>query len=345
MKDLPKIALTMGDPAGIGPELAVRAATNAALRKIADISVYGCPEIIAKASAKFADKESPGFHPVQNLCKGASLADSSAISTGGRFFIKIKIVDTGDLKFSKVPVGKTDPRCGIEAWNAIICATKDVLSGKMDALVTAPVNKASINKAGIPFTGHTELVAELCGTANFAMMQSSGNLRVVFATTHIPLQDVAKVLTEQRIIEVTELIYDAIRQEGIKKPALACAALNPHAGESGYMGKEEIKMIIPALKKIREKGIDIQGPFPPDTLFIREIRENFDGIVSMYHDQGHIPFKMLAFDKGVNSTLGLPIIRTSVDHGTAFDIAWKGKADTGSLFAAVRLAALRAGSR
>lgn len=349
MKILPKIALTMGDPAGVGPELAVRAAANVALRKIADISIYGCPDIIAKASAKFADKESPGFHPVLKSSSGAAPTGSFASPGGGRFFMmkanNIKIAETGDLKFSKVPVGKADPRCGIEAWNAIICATKDVLSGKMDALVTAPVNKASINKAGIPFTGHTELVAELCGTANFAMMQSSGNLRVVFATTHVPLQKVSEILTSKRIIEVTELIYEAIRQEGINKPAIACAALNPHAGESGYMGKEEIKMIIPALRRIRKKGIDIQGPFPPDTLFIREIRENFDGIVSMYHDQGHIPFKMLAFDKGVNSTLGLPIIRTSVDHGTAFDIAWKGRADTGSLFAAIKLAALRAVNR
>ncbi len=315
MKALPKIALTMGDPAGIGPELAVRAAANSALRKIADIYIYGCPDIVGKASAKFA---------------------------GNR---KIKTVETGDLKFSKLPVGKTDPRCGIEAWNAVICATKDVLPGKMDAIVTAPVNKASINRAGIPFTGHTELIAELCGTANFAMMQSSGNLRVVFATTHIPLKKVSSLLTIERIIEVADLIYEAIRQEGINKPVLACAALNPHAGESGYMGREEIKMIIPALQRIRGKGIDIQGPFPPDTLFIKEIRENFDGIVSMYHDQGHIPFKMLAFDKGVNSTLGLPIIRTSVDHGTAFDIAWQGGADTGSLFAAIRLAALRAVNR
>ena len=169
MKNLPKIALTMGDPAGIGPELAVRAATNIALSKIAEITIYGCSDVIAKASAKFAGNK------------------------------KIKVVDTGDLKFSKVPVGKTDPRCGIEAWNAIICATKDVISRKMDAIVTAPVNKASINKAGIPFSGHTELVAELCGTANFAMMQSSGNLRVVFATTHIPLQKVSSVLTKERI--------------------------------------------------------------------------------------------------------------------------------------------------
>ncbi len=312
---LPRIALTMGDPAGIGPELAVRAAANSAIRKIADITVYGCPDVIARASAKFA---------------------------GGR---KIKIADTGDLKFSKVPVGKTDSRCGIEAWNAILCATKDVISGKMYALVTAPVNKASINKAGIPFTGHTEFIAELCGTANFAMMQSADKFRVVFVTTHIPLDDVSGVITSKRIIEVTELLYDAVRQEGIGKPILACAALNPHAGEDGYMGDEEIKIIIPALMKLRKKGVKIDGPFPPDILFIDAIRNNYDGLVSMYHDQGHIPFKMLAFDKGVNSTLGLPIIRTSPDHGTAFDIAWKGLANTGSLFAAIRLAALRAEGR
>ncbi|HBC86402.1 MAG TPA: 4-hydroxythreonine-4-phosphate dehydrogenase PdxA [Lentisphaeria bacterium] len=315
MKNLPKIALTMGDPAGIGPELAVRAATNPALRKIADITIYGCPDIIEKASAKFAKDK------------------------------KIKIAGTGDMKFSKVPVGKIDSRCGIEAWNAIICATKDVLSGKMDALVTAPVNKASINKSGIPFSGHTELVAELCGTANFAMMQSAGDLRVIFATTHISLKEVHRALTGKRIMEVAGLINDAIRQEGIGKPLLACAALNPHAGEDGYMGKEEIRIIIPALSKLRKKGIRIDGPFPPDVLFIDVIRNNYDGIISIYHDQGHIPFKMLAFDKGVNSTLGLPIIRTSPDHGTAFDIAWEGIANPGSLSAAIKLAAVRAAGR
>ncbi len=305
----------MGDPAGIGPELCVRAAANPALRKIADITIYGCPDIIAKASAKFAK---------------------------GR---KVKIVETGDMKFSKVPVGKPDPRCGLEAWNAILCATKDVLSGKMDAIVTAPVNKASINKAGIPFTGHTELVAELCGTANFAMMQSADKLRIAFVSTHVSLKEVPKDLNEKRIIEVVELLRDAIRQEGIRRPRLACAALNPHAGEDGYMGGEEKKIIIPSLSKLRRRGFKIDGPFPPDVLFIDEIRNNYDGIVSMYHDQGHIPFKMLAFDRGVNSTLGLPIIRTSPDHGTAFDIAWKGFANPGSLFAAIRLAAVRAKGR
>ncbi len=302
----------MGDPAGIGPELAVRAVTDPAIRKIANITIYGCPDIIRAASAKFA---------------------------GGR---NVQIADTGDMKFSKVRAGKVDARCGIEAWNAIVCATKDVLSGKMDALVTAPVNKASINKAGIPFTGHTELVAELCGTANFAMMQSAEDFRVVFATTHIPLDEVSGVITSKRLIDTAKLINDAVRQEGIRKPLLACAALNPHAGENGYMGKEENKVIIPALRKLRGMGLKIDGPFPPDIIFLDAIRNNYNGIISMYHDQGHIPFKMLAFDKGVNSTLGLPIIRTSPDHGTAFDIAWQGIANTGSLFAAIKVAALRA---
>ena len=340
----------MGDPAGIGPELAVRAATDPSLRKIADITVYGCPDIISKASAKFANGAL--INGGRTFLSAISRPDLAGTKTRPPLKIEsskqsalIKIADTGDLKFSKVPAGKTDTRCGIEAWNAILCATKDVIAGKMDALVTAPVNKASINKSGIPFTGHTEFIAELCGTANFAMMQSAENLRVVFATTHIPLDKVSEVITSKRIIEVAELINEAIRQEGIRKPILACAALNPHAGEDGYMGQEEIKTIIPALLKLRRKGIRIDGPFPPDILFIDTIRNNYDGIISMYHDQGHIPFKMLAFDKGVNSTLGLPIIRTSPDHGTAFDIAWEGIANTGSLFAAVRLAALRAKKR
>ncbi len=307
----PRIALTMGDPAGIGPEIAVRVAAMPEIRRIADITVYGCPDIISAAAAKFAE--------------GADL----------------KIERTGALRFDEVQPGKNDLKSGFEAYNAVIKATKDVLAGAMDAVVTAPVNKASINQAGIQFSGHTELIAGLCGTADFAMMQSSGRLRIAFATTHIPIKKVARELTCNRIVEVGRLLDAAVRQEGVSEPKLAAAALNPHAGENGFMGREEIETIIPALEKLRSEGVNIDGPFPPDTLFIRATLRRYDGILSMYHDQGHIPFKMLAFDRGVNSTLGLPIIRTSVDHGTAFEIAWKGVADTGSLEAAIRLAVKR----
>ena len=315
MKRLPKLALTIGDPAGIGPEIAIRAAASEELAKIAEIILYGSTDIIIEASEKFEDE----FEP--------------------------KICKTGAMKFRNVPVGKVDAKCGLEAYNAVKAATFDALAGKVDAIVTAPACKASVNEAGIDFTGHTEFIAELCKTEKFAMMQSSGRLRVVFVSTHISIKDVPASITKERVEEVTMLLYNAIKAEKVKKPLIAMAALNPHAGEDGLMGSEEKDVIIPVIEKLKKKGLDIEGPFPPDTLFISQIRNRFDGIVSMYHDQGHIPFKMLAFDKGVNSTLGLPVIRTSVDHGTAFEIAWKGIADTGSLFEAVKIAAKRASSK
>jgi 4-hydroxythreonine-4-phosphate dehydrogenase len=176
-------------------------------------------------------------------------------------------------------------------------------------------------------------------------MQSAGRLRVAFVTTHVSLQEAPRAASRERIVTVARLLWAAVRAEGVAQPRLAMAALNPHAGEEGHMGLEERMVLVPALAELREIGLDIAGPFPPDTLFVPRIRRQFDGILAMYHDQGHIPFKMLAFDRGVNSTLGLPIIRTSVDHGTAFDIAWQGRADLGSLAAAIRLAARRARRR
>ncbi|MFA7231516.1 MAG: 4-hydroxythreonine-4-phosphate dehydrogenase PdxA [Victivallaceae bacterium] len=312
MKRIPRIALTMGDPAGIGPELAIKASNCHLFKDKAEIVLYGCPDIILEAAERFGSGSIP----------------------------EIKV--TGNLNFSSVPIGKEDAACGIAARDAVVAATQDALAGEVDAIVTTPMNKASVNLAGIQFTGHTELIAELCGCSKFAMMQSAGELRVAFVTTHIALKDVAQAVTIERIIEVAGLLDKAIRAEGIFLPKLAAAGLNPHAGEQGYMGTEDETIVKPALRALREQGINIDGPFPPDTLFIDGIRSQYDGILSMYHDQGHIPFKMLAFERGVNSTLGLPIIRTSVDHGTAFDIAWQNLADTGSLYAALKLAILRA---
>ena len=311
------IALTMGDPAGIGPEIAVKAAADKDLNSLADIVLYGCPDVIDEAAKRFVPEA----------------------------FGKLNIKAVGELKFADVPVAKADAACGLAARDAVITATRDAIEGKVDAIVTAPMNKASVNLAGVQFTGHTELIAELCGCDSFAMMQSAGNLRVVFVTTHIPLSAVSGAVSVERIIEVARLLEDAVKAEGIESPKLAAAAINPHAGENGYMGVEDENTVKPALEKLRSEGMDVDGPFPPDTLFIEETRERYDGILSMYHDQGHIPFKMLAFDRGVNSTLGLPIIRTSVDHGTAFEIAWQGRADTGSLYAAITLAVKRARNR
>ena len=314
---LPRIALTMGDPAGIGPEIAVRLARAVEAGRISpsDLVLYGAPGIIEEAVRRFA----PGLSP--------------------------RIVSCSDLAFQQIQVGRLDARCGLVALECFRTATLDAIAGKVDAVVTCPINKASVNLAGIPFTGHTELLASLCGVKDFVMMQSAGDLRVVFVTTHIPLAQVPSAVTFDRIVTVTHLLRDAIIAEGIPHPKIAVAALNPHAGENGNMGKEDEETVKPAVRALANEGLDIQGPFPPDTLFIESIRSQFDGIVSMYHDQGHIPFKMLAFDRGVNSTLGLPVIRTSVDHGTAFEIAWQGKASIGSLAAAYEIAVKRAMSR
>ena len=310
-----RLAVSMGDPAGVGAELCVRAAL------------------------------APEFHDVEFRFYGAQGVLDEAWRRWGKGSTVPAAAFDGGLAFADVPVGKADARCGKVAYDALTAATQAVRGGDCAALVTAPMNKYSVNLAGIPFTGHTERIAELCRCSDFAMLQSTGSLRVIFATTHIPIADVPKQLTRERIVLVAKLLADAIREEGIASPKLAAAALNPHAGENGCMGHEENDTVIPALEELRAAGIDIDGPYPPDVMFIERIRSRYDGLVAMYHDQGHIPVKMLAFESCVNSTLGIPIIRTSPDHGTAFDIAWKGVADTGSFFAAIRLALRRAAHR
>ena len=305
----------MGDPAGIGPELCVKAALAPEFAGV-EFRFFGSQDVLDEAWRRWGE---------------GSAAPAAAFD--------------GNLAFADVPIGRADARCGRLAYDALTAATESVKRGECAALVTAPMNKYSVNLAGIPFTGHTERIAELCGVSDFAMLQSTGGLRVIFATTHIPLSEVSKQLTRERIVLVSELLSDAIKEEGIARPKLAAAALNPHAGENGCMGREEIDTVVPALEELRASGVEIDGPFPPDVIFIERIRRRYDGLVAMYHDQGHIPVKMLAFDSCVNSTLGIPIIRTSPDHGTAFDIAWRGNADTGSFFAAVRLALRRAAHR
>ena len=307
----------MGDPAGVGPELAVRLirAVSAEKEPSAEILLYASPDVVREAVRRFAPDTAPN------------------------------VVACSSLKFSEFRPGELDPRCGLAAVDCFRAGTLDAIAGKVDAVVTCPINKAAVNLAGIPFTGHTELLASLCGVKDFVMMQSAGDLRVVFVTTHIALAEVPAAVTRERILTVSRLLRDSIVAEGIPHPKIAVAALNPHAGENGNMGTEDETVVKPAVHALEAEGYDIRGPFPPDTLFIESIRSQFDGIVSMYHDQGHIPFKMLAFDRGVNSTLGLPVIRTSVDHGTAFEIAWKGSASLGSLRAAFDLACKRAASR
>jgi len=320
MKRRPKIAITIGDPSGIGPETAVRTASLPEFADSAEFILYGAPDIIAVA------------------------AETAGIGGAGAWRFSVR--ETGTLAFDSSFVGKPNPECGAAALDAVRAAVGDALEGKIDAVVTAPMCKASVNMAGIAFTGHTEFIAALCGVpdAEIAMRQSAGNLRVVFATTHIPLRDVAATVTVERILKVAGLLRESIRAEGVDEPLLAVAGLNPHAGEDGFMGSEDEEVVKPAIAALEKRGFRVEGPFPSDTLFIKDTLDRYDGVVAMYHDQGHIPFKMLAFDRGVNSTLGLPIIRTSPDHGVAFQIAWgRGTPDIGSLRAAAELAVLRCG--
>jgi 4-hydroxythreonine-4-phosphate dehydrogenase len=291
---LPVVAVTVGDPSGIGPEIAIEASRHPDVLSVCRPRLYGphAPEALA------------------SFPRGEVRADSA-----------------------------------LAAYDAIVRATKDALAGRVEAIATGPINKAAFAEAGLPWKGHTDLLAHLCGVEAVAMMFWSSKLSVVLATVHIPLGDVPRVLTTQRLLTVIRLTAASLPRFGVSSPRIAIAGLNPHAGEQGLLGTEEQTVFGPAVARARSEGIDASGPFPADTLFVRAIEGEFDVVVAAYHDQGLVPVKLVAFGKAVNVTLGLPIVRTSVDHGTAFDIAGKGVADAGSLIEAIRLAARLAGQR
>jgi 4-hydroxythreonine-4-phosphate dehydrogenase len=291
MPPLPRIALTVGDPAGVGPELVQKALQDAGVLAACEPVAYGPP-----ASSRFV----PGL-----LSRDAGLA----------------------------------------AYAALVRAVDDARAGRVDAIATAPINKEAWAMAGLPWRGHTDLLAHLTGATRTAMMFYSRRLSVVLATVHIALADVARALTRERLIEVIELTARELPLFGVPRPRLAVAGLNPHAGEHGLIGHEDDTVLRPAVDACRGAGIFVDGPFPADTLFVRAVRGEFDAVVACYHDQGLVPVKLVAFGRAVNVTLGLPIIRTSVDHGTAFDIAGHGIADPGSLIEAVLLAAKLAAAR
>ena len=287
----PRVAITVGDPAGIGPEIAAKAAGDPRVVEACDPLIYAPP-----ASATFV----PG-------------------------------VLSGDA--------------GRAAYDVIVRAVADAQRGAVAAIATAPVNKEAFRLAGLPWSGHTDLLAHLTGARDVAMMFYSEALRVVLATIHIPLADVPRALTAASLEATIRLTACELPRFGIMKPRIAVAGLNPHAGEHGLFGREEETAIAPAIAACRAQDIDVSGPFPGDTVFVRARRGEFDVVVACYHDQGLIPVKLVAFGQAVNVTLGLPIVRTSVDHGTAFDIAGKGVADPASMIAAVLLAARLAGSK
>jgi len=246
---------------------------------------------------------------------------------------------TTDDEVARFERGKVTPAAGRAAYDAIVSAVADARSGAIDAIATAPINKEAFAEAGIPWPGHTDLLAHLTGARRVAMMFYADTLRVVLATVHVPLRDVPSILTQARLEDTIELTAAELPRFGHPSPRLAVAGLNPHAGEHGLLGREEDDVLRPAIAACVGRGVDVRGPFPADTLFNRAMKGEFDAVVACYHDQGLIPVKLVAFGRAVNVTLGLPIIRTSVDHGTAFDIAGRGVADPSSLIEAVRLAA------
>jgi 4-hydroxythreonine-4-phosphate dehydrogenase len=280
----PRVAITVGDPAGIGPEIAARAAADERVRAVCE------PIIFAPAGRQFA-------------------------------------------------VGRVSAEAGRAAYDVVVTAVRAALAGEVDAVATAPVSKEAFALAGLPWKGHTDLLGHLTGSPFVAMMFDSPQLRVVLATVHVALREVPTLLTRDLLVRTIDLTAQELPRFGVERPRIAVAGLNPHAGEHGLMGTEDDEVIGPAVGVARDRGIDVRGPFPADTIFLRAHRGEFDAVVACYHDQGLIPVKLLAFGRAVNVTLGLPIVRTSVDHGTAFDIAGTGRADPGSLVEAVCLAA------
>jgi len=324
----PKIAITMGDPAGIGPELCLLALTNPDLAEACVPLVFGDGSVLERVA------EEAGMEPPEHVIPMEEWKSSH------RWFETPAVVDVSSLERAVVEAGTANAETARASFGYLEAAIEAVKQGEVQAVTTGPVHKEALRNAGIPFPGHTELFADRFQADRFCMMQISSKVTCSFVTVHVGYTEVPKLLSVERILEAIELTAEAMRRLLQREPVLGVCGLNPHAGEGGLFGEgEEVQFILPAMERAREQGIQVEGPLPPDTAFLERSRERRDAIVCMYHDQGHIPVKALAFDEAVNTTLGLPVIRTSVDHGTALDIAWKGIADPGSLFEAVLLAA------
>jgi 4-hydroxythreonine-4-phosphate dehydrogenase len=330
---LPRVALTLGDPAGIGPELVLQALCAPAVRAVCTPVVYGNARILQRVAA------ATGWHWPP---PGLAIMPPSPVSPPD--VCSAVLLDFPCPAGESLQPGRIQAACGQQAHLWIQAAARDALAGRVDALVTAPINKEAMHLAGVGHPGHTEILAEATGAKDVAMLFWSPRLVVSLATIHVSLSDVPRLLTHTRILTTIRLTAEALRTPDQPAPRLGVLALNPHAGEQGLFGREEAEVISPAVAAARADGIDAVGPLVPDTAFTwlrpdaPARRPPCDAYVAMYHDQGLIPFKLVAFDEGVNVTLGLPIIRTSPDHGTAFDLAWQGRASPASLIAAIHCA-------
>lgn len=332
----------MGDPAGIGPEIITKTLGLESLYERCKPIVVGDAATLEREVA--ALKSSLKINAVNSMSEAK---------------FKYGIVDVVDLKnvdLNELTPGKVSAMAGKAAFDAVKKNIDLALANEVDATVTAPINKESIHKAGHKFSGHTEIYAHYTNTAKYAMLLADDNFRVIHNSTHVALRQACDLCKKDRVLEVITLLHDACKTFGIENPRIAVAGLNPHAGENQLFGDEEVLEIIPAIEEARKQGYNAEGPFPPDTMFVKAVQGKFDGCVAMYHDQGHIPFKLEGFKwdnekqtmksvKGVNITLGLPIIRTSVDHGTAFEIAGLGIASPDAMLVAIDYAIVMAKHR
>jgi 4-hydroxythreonine-4-phosphate dehydrogenase len=308
----PLIAVTMGDPVGIGPEIVLKALADERVRRVSRPLALGDPRLLTHLARRLGlVRPGPG-----------------------------DVMDLSDLGSAGLRPGRPTVRTARAMIRYVEEAVRLVKGGEADAIVTAPIGKEAARKAGFAFPGHTEFIAHATGAADFRMMLGGKDLSIVLVTIHVPLREVPGLITRKAVLKTIRITDAAFKGMGYKAPRIAVAGLNPHAGEGGIFGDEEKRHIAPATRMARRLGIDATGPLPPDTVFYRAVRKKeFDCVVCMYHDQGLGPLKLLHFEDGVNATLGLPVIRTSVDHGTAYDIAWKGSASAESLVAAIEMAA------
>ncbi len=317
MAKLKKLAITIGDPAGIGPEIVLKSLLSDEVMRSCKPLVIGSRSVLEEAAEKMGLPYDPQAYDILNAgeIRDRNFVKGQASSEGGKDCVAY-IRKAAELAMIKV----------------------------VDAVVTAPISKEALKMAGVGWPGHTEMLAELTGTTDYAMVLCGGPLKVILTTIHTAIRNVPNMLTADKVLQTIILAKKACNMMGIKEPRIAVAGLNPHAGEAGIFGDEEIKHISPAVRESLNMGIPVSGPHPPDALFHKAYRGDFDIVVCMYHDQGLIPLKMIAFEKGVNMTVGLPFVRTSPDHGTAYDIAWKGLADPSSMIEAIKLAAQLGGN-
>jgi len=332
LENRPCVAVTMGDPSGIGPEVVVKGLQDEGLYALCRPFVIGNADHLQKAAARFEP----------NLCIKAISKLRGARFRPGR----LEVLDERRATLAALKPGRAHPEGAAVAWEAIDFAARMALRGEVDAIATAPIQKEGMQAIGFPFPGHTEFFAERANTDDFGMMMVGGGLKILLASIHLPLREAIRQLKQADLLRMIRLSDAVLKQDfGRDQPHIAVAGLNPHASEGGLFGDEEARVISPAIEMAKQEGIKASGPHSADTLFYKLKMGRFDSAIALYHDQALIPIKLLAFGEGVNVTVGLPFIRTSVDHGTAYDIAGQGVANPGSLVAAVKLAARMARQR